>query len=327
MPGPQTTPAPSDPPHDPEDASRQRTPWSKRRKIVTAVAAVAVLGAVLPDLSDQQKETARDTAADAKAVGTKQSRGTQHGAAAASASAAPGTAEPTRPPAADYRGQNLDVAYGKARKAGFVVNSHDASEKNKFIRGRTSWTVCFQETGRPIGTKPTLDFGVVPKDAPCPKEDGRPIPWPTMPELVWKTWRTARAEAIALGVPAGRIEARKAYRNDKLPGEGEYDDWRVCAHDPAEGAKVESGTRVTLYLSSKGNGCPEPDRGNGTSVDLPDRDRDGDPDYRDPFPGDRNRNTAFPDGIPRLDDSGGSGGSSGGSHGGGRIICRHTRLC
>ncbi|WP_058043303.1 PASTA domain-containing protein [Streptomyces roseifaciens] len=323
MPGPQTTtPAPSDPPHDPEGAPRQRNPWSKRRKVATAVAAVAVLGAVLPDL---QKDGTQGTAADAKAAGTKQPRGVKPGAAAASS--ATSTAEPTRPPAADYRGQNLDVAYGKARKAGFIVNSHDASEKNKFIRGRTTWTVCFQEAGRPLGTKPTLDFGVVPKDAPCPKEDGRPIPWPTMPELVWKTWWTARAEVIALGVPAGRIEARKAYRNDKLPDEGEYDDWRVCAHDPAKDAKVESGTRVTLYLSSKDNGCPEPDRGNGTSVDLPDRDGDLDPDYRDPFPGDRNRNTAFPDGIPRLGDSGGSGGSSGGSHGGGRIICRHTRLC
>ncbi|MFC5146781.1 PASTA domain-containing protein [Streptomyces aureoversilis] len=322
MSGPQTTPAPSGPPHGPEGAPRQRKPWSKRRKVATAVAAVAVLGAVMPDL---QKDGAQGTAADAKAAGAKQSRGATPGAAAASARAR--TAAPTPPPAADYRGQNLDVAYGKARKAGFIVNSHDASEKNKFIRGRTTWTVCFQEAGRPLGTKPTLDFGVVPKDAPCPEADGRPIPWPTMPELVWKTWRTARAEVVALGVPAGRIEARKAYRNDTLPDEGEYDDWRVCAHDPAEGAKVQSGTRVTLHLSSKDNGCPEPDRGTGTSVDLPDRDGDRDPDYRDPFPGDRNRNTAFPDGIPRLGDSGGSGGSSGGSHGGGRIICRHTRLC
>ncbi|MGK5731005.1 PASTA domain-containing protein [Streptomyces sp. URMC 124] len=321
MPGPQTTPAPSDPSRDPEDASRRRKPWPKRWKIATAVAVVALAGAVLPD---SPKDAAQDATADAKTAGTQRSRGTAPGATATPAAA--GTPDPMSRPVPDFHGQNLDVAYGKARKAGFLVTSHDASEKNKFIRGRAPWTVCFQQTGR-TGTKATLDFAVVPTDAPCPKEDGRPIPWPTMPELVWKTWRTARAEVVALGVPADRVEAHKAYRNDRLPSEGEYDDWRVCAHDPAEGAKVESGTRVTLYLSSKDTGCPAPDRANGMYADLPDRDSDGDPDYHDPFPGDRSRNTAFPNGVPRTGAPDGPGGSSGGSHGSGRIICRHTRLC
>ncbi|MFI1253199.1 PASTA domain-containing protein [Streptomyces netropsis] len=293
-------------------------PWPKAGRIAATVAAMGLLGAVLPD---PPKEAERNTVADAKATDPKRSPGVRPDATA--------TPTPTRPPAADYRSQNLDVAYGKARKAGFLVTSHDASEKDKFVRGRSLWTVCFQETGR-TGTRPTLDFGVVPKGAPCPKEDGEPIPWPTMPELVWKTWRTARAEVVALGVPTDHIEARKAYRNDTLPDEGEYDDWRVCAHDPAKDEKVTNDTRVTLYLSSRDNGCPEPHRGTGTTADLPDRDDDNDPDYRDPFPDDRDRNTTFPNGVPHLGDSGGSSGSaggSGGSHGGGRSICRHTRWC
>ncbi|MEV2192430.1 hypothetical protein AB0I02_15800 [Streptomyces phaeochromogenes] len=51
------------------------------------------------------------------------------------------------------------------------------------------------------------------------------------------------------------------------------------------------------------------------SAELPDRDNDGDPDYHDPFPGDRNRNSTFPDGMSGR--SGGTGGSSSGSSGGG----------
>ncbi|CAM5739444.1 hypothetical protein [Streptomyces hirsutus] len=65
-------------------------------------------------------------------------------------------------------------------------------------------------------------------------------------------------------------------------------------------------------------------REDGDSPRLPDRDDDGDPDYRDPFPGDRERNSAFPNGLP--DSSGSSGGSSGGGGGGG-WNCPRTRWC
>lgn len=298
----------------------RRNPWPKAAKAVATVAAAGLLAAIVPDSPGQ---AARDTAAEAKADGKTRPHG------ATTAPPTTGSPEATMPPVSDYRGQNLEEAHGKAGKDGFVVKSHDASEKDKFIRGRAPWTVCFQETGR-LGARPVLDFAVVPKGAPCPKEDGAPIPWPTMPELVWKTWQTARAEVIALGVRADHVEARKTYRNDTLPDEGKYDDWRVCAHDPAEGGKVQGDSRVTLYLSSTDNGCPAPDRATGTAIDLPDRDDDGDPDYRDPFPGDRNRTTSFPDGVPHLGDSNGSsssGGSSGGSHGHGRSVCPRTRWC
>ncbi|WAX77375.1 hypothetical protein [Streptomyces sp. KMM 9044] len=51
-------------------------------------------------------------------------------------------------------------------------------------------------------------------------------------------------------------------------------------------------------------------------------DDDGDPDYRAPSPGDRERDSAFPNGLP--DSSGSSGGSSGK---GGGWNCARTRWC
>ncbi|MGK5543175.1 hypothetical protein ACSNOH_00235 [Streptomyces sp. URMC 127] len=293
----------------------RRNPWPRAGRIAATVAAVAMLGAVVPDPP--------------KAGG--------HGAVAAhknkTGGASPATpASPTAPrptavkaaasPAPEYRGQRLDVAFGKARKAGYSVTQHDASDQHKSIIARSLWTVCFQETGG-SPDRPSLDFGAVHTGDPCPKKDGEPVPWPVMPELVWKTWPAARAQVVALGVEKDHVRARAAYRNDTLPAEGAYDTWRVCTHDPAEGRRLPRDTWVTLYLSSQDNGCPEPDRANGTSVDLPDRDDDGDPDYRDPFPGDHDRNTAFPDGHRR------EGGDSGSSHhrGGGFSVCRHTRWC
>ncbi|MET9736315.1 hypothetical protein ABZZ79_38555 [Streptomyces sp. NPDC006458] len=77
---------------------------------------------------------------------------------------------------------------------------------------------------------------------------------------------------------------------------------------------------MTLSLSSPDNGCPEPDR--GRDAHLPDRDDDGDPDYLDPYPGDRNRNRLYPDGPPS-----GSGGGSSGDDDGGWSVCWHTRWC
>ncbi|MFD0267464.1 PASTA domain-containing protein [Streptomyces sp. NPDC127106] len=286
------------------------TAWPTAGKLVTSVAAAALLGGVLPD-------PPKEAAAQAPSPRAAGSRTT----AAPRAKASP---TPTVPPLADFRGQSLETASHQARQAGFLVHHHDASEKDGFVRGLSRWTVCFQQTGWD-GHKPTAEFGAVPNGAPCPTRDGEPIPWPKMPDLVWKTWQTARAEVVALGVRPDRVRARAAYLNDTLPDEGEYEDWRVCRQDPAAGTAVKPDTPlVELRLAAEENGCPEPDRGTGTDARLPDRDGDGDPDYRDPFPGDRNRSHAFPDGIP---DYGSSGGSSGGSGGSRWSPCRHTRLC
>ncbi|MFJ8693310.1 PASTA domain-containing protein [Streptomyces roseolilacinus] len=289
------------------------SPWPKAGKVVATVAAAALLGSVTPE---PEKDAARQEAADAKAV--------RPGAPAPSSPPPLPTPPPRpRPALPDLRGETLDVAFSKAGERGYTVAYHDASDEGKDIMARSLWTVCFQEVGG-TGESPTVDFAAVHTGDPCPKADGAPLPWPVMPELVWKTWATARKEVLALGVDEDKLRAETAYRNDKLPDEGEYDHWRVCAHDPAQGAKVPRDEWVTLHLSSPDIACPEPDRGTGGGARLPDRDEDGDPDYLDPYPRDRNRTSDWPNGFP-----GGSGGSSGGSSGGGDgwSPCRHTRWC
>ncbi|MEV8554793.1 hypothetical protein AB0L04_33920 [Streptomyces glaucescens] len=292
-------------------------PAQKGVKVAATIGAMALLGAVLPD-PPGDRPAATVAQADAK--------GAQGDRTAASPSPSPAAPRPPeRPPAApDYRGLRLDEAREKAEAAGFGVDEHDASDEDKSIMMRLNWTVCFQKTGRTHAGTETIDFGAVKTGAPCPAVDGGAIPWPTMPDLVWKTWKTAQKEVLDLGVvPDHHLRADTAYGNDRLPDEGEYDDWRVCATDPAQGADVTLDTWVTLELTDPDNGCPEPDRGHGGQADLPDRDDDGDPDYRDPFPGDRDRDSTFPNGFP--DGSDGSGGGSSG--GGGDWNCPRTRWC
>ncbi|MEU0852152.1 hypothetical protein ABZ387_29925 [Streptomyces flaveolus] len=295
------------------------SPWQKGAKVAATIGAMALLGAVLPDPPEGGASTTV-----AEADGKAGAGGTTAGPLA-SVSPSP-TAKPSpkpRPEAADYRGMPLDDARDKAEAAGFGVDEHDASDQDKSIMMRLNWTVCFQQTGWTSSGTKTIDFGAVKAGSPCPEADGGPVPWPTMPDLVWKTWKTARKEVVGLGiVPADHVRADTAYLNDRLPDEGEYDDWRVCVTDPAEGADVTVDMWVTLELTDPDNGCPDPDREDGDRPNLPDRDDDGDPDYRDPFPGDRSRDSIWPNGLP---DS--SGSSSGGGGGGGDWNCPRTRWC
>ncbi|MFD5658249.1 PASTA domain-containing protein [Streptomyces hirsutus] len=294
-------------------------PWQKGVKVAATIGAMALLGAVVPD----PPEDGASPTAQADGKGR---------AAGALASPTPSTTgndgEPApkpRPKAADYRGLPLDEARDKAEAAGFGVDDHNASDDDKSIWMRSNWTVCFQKTGWTSSDRKTIDFGAVQAGAPCPEADGGAIPWPKMPDLVRKTWKTAHKEVVDLDIVSeDRVRADTAYLNDTLPDEGEYDDWRVCVTDPAADSDVTIGTWVTLELTHPDNGCPEPGREDGDSPRLPDRDDDGDPDYHDPFPGDRNRNSAFPNGLP--DSSGSSGGSSGGGGGGG-WNCPRTRWC
>ncbi|MFG2746213.1 hypothetical protein ACGFY0_39910 [Streptomyces chartreusis] len=296
------------------------SPWQKGVKVAATIGAMALLGAVLPD--PPQDGAATDSVAQVDAKGETRGRSNT-----ASASPSPGEQQerPSESPprAPDYRGLRLDKARDKAEADGFGVGEHDASDQDKSIMMRSNWTVCFQKTGRTYGDTKTIDFGAVQTGAPCPEADGGAIPWPRVPDLVWKTWKTAQKEVLDLDVvPDHHLRADTAYGNDQLPDEGEYDDWRVCVTDPAKGADVTLDTWVTLELTDPDNGCPDPDRGQGGTVDLPDRDDDGDPDYHDPFPGDRNRDSNFPNGLP---DS--SGSSGGGSSGGGGWNCPGTRWC
>ncbi|MBC2902294.1 hypothetical protein [Streptomyces cupreus] len=285
-----------------------RNPWPKKGRFVATVVAMALFGAVLPE-----QPTPAPTA------------GSAHVTPPARPSYVPGAArttpEATMPTLPDFTGDSLDVAFPRSRKKGFTVAYRDASEQKREVTARSLWKVCFQQVG---GTpeEPTVDFAVVRREEPCPRYEGRAVPWPVMPEVVWKTWRAAVAKVVAAGVPEDRLHADTAYLNDVLPAEGEYDDWRVCVQDPAEGDPVTDEVYlVTLSLSSPDHGCPAPDR--GRDAYLPDRDDDGDPDYLDPYPDDRNRTRLYPDGRPSGSD--GSGSSSGG--GDGWSICHHTRWC
>ncbi|MFF4450025.1 PASTA domain-containing protein [Streptomyces sp. NPDC001502] len=284
-------------------------PWPKQGKVVATIAAGALLGAVAPAPAKNGPQ-----GHPAALQGTPV-------AAAPTVSAAPVV---SRRPLQDFRGQSLEVAYSRITKTGARVVFHDASDGDETIKfsSRGLWTVCFQkEAGTGIDAYPTVELGAVHRGDPCPTQDGGPLPLPTMPDLVGKTWAQAHPEVVALGVPAERVRARTAYVNDTLPDEGKYDAWRVCAHDPADGEPIRNNTDVTLYLSSPANGCPESHRGTGASAILPDRDDDGDPDYRDPYPSDRNRNHTFPDGLPK------DSGDSNDSDGHGWNPCRHTRWC
>ncbi|MFD6276004.1 hypothetical protein ACFWFI_10590 [Streptomyces sp. NPDC060209] len=293
------------------------TPWQKSMKVAATIAAMALLGAVVPD-----PETT--TQADGKAT-AKERTAVLPTTPTPSPAADEGESTPKPlPKAADYRSLRLDEARDNAEAAGFGVGDHNASDDDKSIWMRSNWTVCFQETGWTRSDTKTIDFGAVQTGAPCPETDGGAIPWPTMPDLVWKTWKTAHEEVVSLKiVKDDHVRADTAYVNDTLPDEGEYDDWRVCVSDPAEGGEITLGMWVTLELTVPGNGCPKLNREDDDRAGLPDRDDDGDPDYRDPFPGDRNRNSTFPNGMP--DSSDGSGGSSGGS--GGNWNCPRTRWC
>ncbi|MET9378266.1 hypothetical protein ABZX98_29740 [Streptomyces sp. NPDC002992] len=285
-----------------------RNPWPKAGRVVATVVAMALLGAVVPEQPDRAPAGAAG-AADAKPA----SRPSLFPRPSRS------TPAPTMPTVPDFTGDSLDVAFPRSRKRGFTVTYHDASDQKRDVSARSLWKVCFQEAG---GTPedPTVDFAVVRREEPCPQDEGRAVPWPVMPEVVWMTWRTAVPKVVGVGVPEKRLRAEAAYSNDVLPAEGEYDDWRVCRQDPAEGERITDDVYlVTLSLSSPANGCPAPDR--GRDAYLPDRDGDGDPDYLDPYPGDRNRTRVFPDGRPS------GSGSSGGSGGDGWSPCRHTRWC
>ncbi|MEU7339598.1 hypothetical protein [Streptomyces sp. NPDC007074] len=293
--------------------------WQKGAKMAATIGAMALLGAVLPDPPEKGS---------ADAVAQEDPKGTARTVTSLSSSAAqdePSPAPKPRPRAADYRGMRLDEARDKAEAAGFGVGDHNASDDDKSIWMRSNWTVCFQKTGWTWAQRKTIDFGAVQAGTPCPDTDGGAIPWPAMPELTWKTWKSARKEVLALDVvPAEHVRADTAYLNDTLPDEGKYDNWRVCVTDPVEGADVTAGTWVTLELTHPENGCPDPRSSEGDKAGLPDRDDDGDPDYRDPFPGDRSRNTMFPNGFP--DSRGSSSGGGGGGDGDG-WNCPRTRWC
>ncbi|MEU6113408.1 PASTA domain-containing protein [Streptomyces sp. NPDC047117] len=207
-------------------------------------------------------------------------------------------------------GERLDEAERRARAAGFTVSRHDASPEGRAIIARSGWLVCFQQVGEDGGR--TLDLAAVKRGEPCPERDGEELAWPTMPDLLGKTWQTAVTTLTDLGVDEDKIEAAAHYLNDALPDDA-YDDWRVCDQDPAEGEDITA--EVTLELAHPDAGCT------AEGSRLGDKDHDGRPDYRDSTDDRRTAGGGSSSGGSATDDGGstGTGGSttSGGSGSGG----------
>ncbi|MER0244190.1 PASTA domain-containing protein [Streptomyces sp. HSW2009] len=290
-------------------------PWKWGAKLGATVGTFVLLviaGGVSGQLDEEKKD-------EAKPVASKSGAPAGEPSASPSGTRAPVKAEASRPAVPDYVGKPLDQAEKSARAAGFSVGAHDASEQRRSIVLRSGWLVCFQHARVDDG-RGAVDFGAVKDGEPCPKREGEPLPWPTMPELTGKTWKAASTTLTGLGVAEDRIEAEAAYTNDPLPAEGSYDDWEVCASEPDAGDDIQT-TRtpaVTLRLTDPGQPCP-----GGGSTELPDEDDDGTPDYRDRHD-DREMDPGTDQGTDEPGDdltsgSGGSsyGGSSGGSSSGG----------
>ncbi|MGK5728129.1 hypothetical protein [Streptomyces sp. URMC 124] len=208
--------------------------WSRTKKITTTI--LAALWFVTPFLGDPPKDPKSD--AKPKAV-------------AAAPSASP---TPRRPPS--FVGQNLRAAKTAAHSAGYGAISHDASENDAGQWDDDNWKVCFQTVAaKKAGTMPTLDFGVVRKEWPCPAKDDEPIPYPKMPKVVGQTFAKASTTLKPFAFKA--IKAESAYTDITLPAT--VNDWTVCFQKPEAGKEIEYPKRTTahLKLTAPGTACPK----------------------------------------------------------------------
>ncbi|WP_258572909.1 PASTA domain-containing protein [Streptomyces sp. KM273126] len=140
---------------------------------------------------------------------------------------------PSQPPkAADYTGNPLYEAEKLARSAGYTTGHHDAAEEDRTIITRSGWTVCFQKADT---TAKTIDFAAVKTAEPCPEQDGDPLPWPKMPDVVGATYNTAAEDLKRAGIDVDRVTLDDVYLDIGTPTAEEAaqdgDEWR-CASSP-----------------------------------------------------------------------------------------------
>ncbi|MFF9727032.1 PASTA domain-containing protein [Streptomyces gardneri] len=148
------------------------------------------------------------------------------------------------------------MAKAAAYSAGFNAISHDASDGDAGQWDDDNWKVCFQTSAaKKVGSMPTLDFGVVRNEWPCPAKDGEPIPYPKMPKVVGQTFEKASTTLKPLALQA--IEADSAYTDVTLPAA--VDDWTVCFQDPEAGEEITYPKTTTAYLkvTAPGTACPK----------------------------------------------------------------------
>lgn len=188
------------------------------------------------------------------------------------------------------KGVSLKEAQEAAEAAGYAVSSHNANKGD--ARPSGNWTVCFEAIG--YGT---VDYGAVEEGALCPKKDGDPLTWPTVPDVVGSTYAKAVKALVKAGLDEENIGVDSAYKDVSLSAadvEDDADDHTVCFQSPAAGKDVKPDTEATLTLV-EGGSCPA---GKGTY-----QDKKNDPNYTPPP-------------APRRDSGSGGSGSSGGSGGG-----------
>ncbi|MGW6395893.1 PASTA domain-containing protein [Streptomyces sp. NPDC055103] len=217
--------------------------WSQTKKIIATV--LASLWFITPFLSDPPKDPKGDAKPKSAATATAEVTATPTPSASPS---------PSGPP--NYVGQNLKTAKAAAYSTGFNAISHDASDGDAGQWDDDNWRVCFQTSAaKKVGSMPTLDFGVVRNEWPCPAKDGEPIPYPKMPKVVGQTFEKASTTLKPLALQA--IEADSAYTDVTVPAT--VDDWIVCFQDPEAGEEIKYPRTTTAYLkvTSPGTACPK----------------------------------------------------------------------
>lgn len=206
---------------------------SKRGKIgwgsiaILAGVLLFLLGSCNSDCDDQSKEPAS----------------APHATATATVTATPS------PPGSQI-GALVDTARSLVQQTGLLVAFHDASDNNAAPSG--DWTICFEKA-----TLSKVDFAAVPNGAPCPKKDGRPIPWPKMPNITGTTY----AEAVdRLNDVAGDVDIAAAYLDESASDtdnlSGGYAKWKVCFQSVKAGTALVGAPEVTLHAVGEGAGCP-----------------------------------------------------------------------
>lgn len=165
----------------------------------------------------------------------------------AKATASQTHAEPVK--AADYTSRPLDDAEEGARAAGLTPSHHDAGQAARSIVLLSDWTVCFQKVDTAVRS---IDFAAVKAGEPCPAEDGGPLPWPQMPDVVGDTYNAAVEELQQSGIDLGTVTLDDVYLDIKAPtaksAAADGDEWRVCFQSPGRGGTVTADTRVHLDL-------------------------------------------------------------------------------
>ncbi|HEY8978538.1 MAG TPA: PASTA domain-containing protein [Streptomyces sp.] len=212
--------------------------WSQKKKIIATV--LAALWFITPFLGDPPKGPKSDAKPKSAATAT----------ATTTPSVRP---KPSGPPS--FVGQNLSTAKTAAYDAGYNAISHDASDDDAGQWDDGNWKVCFQAVAaKKVGTMPTLDFGVIRNEWPCPAKDGEPIPYPKMPKVVGQTFAMTSTTLKPLAFKA--IEVDSAYIDVTLPATA--DEWTVCFQEPKAGEEIKYPKTTTAYLkvTAPGTACP-----------------------------------------------------------------------